>query len=71
MSWPPLYSRDRKGALIVWRVFAEDDMLIFEHGKADGKKIEISNATHEGVSFFHIYNVAKGPIINKTNSLPA
>ena len=40
MSWPPLYSRDRKGALIVWRVFAEDDMLIFEHGKADGKKIE-------------------------------
>lgn len=35
---PPLYSRDRKGALLVWRVYTVNDLCITEHGKLDGKQ---------------------------------
>lgn len=35
---PPLYSRDRKGALLVWRVYTVNDLCVTEHGKVGGKQ---------------------------------
>lgn len=37
-EFPPLYSRDKKGKLLSWRAWADDDMVCMEHGALDGKK---------------------------------
>ena len=37
-EFPVLYSRDKKGKLISWRAWADDDMVCMEHGAIDGKK---------------------------------
>lgn len=39
-EFPPLYIRDKKGDIVQWRVFAEGDLVITEHGKLTGKKTE-------------------------------
>jgi DNA ligase 1 len=40
LELPPLYIRDKTGAIVQWRVFAEGDLVITEHGKLTGKKAE-------------------------------
>lgn len=40
LELPPLYIRDKTGDIVQWRVFAEGDLVITEHGKLKGKKAE-------------------------------